>query len=381
MSSMPVALPLLLLLPLMIPHQTLVNPLTGLNNIRSNRQSAADVRLRVAIDYLRLSGVIPFAQLTQLIQYLNDCLDDHLVLDLPTSKPAYLGRLWSFSCKSPGGVRLFWDVLIDGNIKILVDIPGTPLRRIDTRDCWRMCLGFHNYYKLKCRRFDVALDDYLRRISANELIEIGRKDNYRLVESYKLVSSKNTGKSACDTVYFGSRESEKYLRFYDAEERHGIPADRWEVELKRRHADAAFTAFCSLSLGMELQEFDGMASLFLASLVTGSVDFVDAENASPGERYDRLERLPFWQSMIDDCGGSLRLSPARSKPTLQRTLLWIKRQVSRSLAVVRKAYGHQVFYKWLDSTLRDGEKRFDSYHQSVVVAVQNEISKDMFPVS
>jgi hypothetical protein len=49
--------------------------------------------------------------------------------------------------------------------------------------------------------------------------------------------------------------------------------------------------------------------------------------------------------------------------------------------VVRKGYGHQVFYKWLDALLRDGEKRFGSYHQSVVVAVQNEISKDMFPLS
>jgi hypothetical protein len=361
--------------------ETLVSPLTGANNIRSNCQAAADVRLRVAIDYLRVGGVILAAQLTQLIQYLNDCLDDHLLLDLGTPEPAYMGRLWSNSCKSPSGVRVFWDALPEGKIKILVDIPGTPLRRIDTKDCYRMCLGFYHYYELEGRRFDVALDDYSRRINVNELIEIGRKDNYRLVESYKLVSSKNTGKSACDTVYFGSRESEKYLRFYDAEERHGILADRWEVELKRRHANAALFAFCSLPVGMELQEFDGMASVFLASLVTGSVDFVDVENAPEGERYDRLERLPFWQSIIDDCGGSLRLSPARSKPTLQRTLLWIKRQVSRSLAVVRKGYGHQVFYKWLDSTLGDAEKRFTSYHQSVVVAVQNEISKDMFPVS
>jgi hypothetical protein len=329
---------------------------------------------------LRLKGVIPVTQLARLVQYANDCLDDHLILEF--GKPGgHQGRTWSNYIKSPSGLRLLWDDKPDGMVQILFDIPGTPLRRLENKDCWRMCLGFYHYYKLEASRFDVALDDYKRRITVEQLTEIGYKDNYRLVETFKEVASKKRGKSGAKTLYFGSRESEKLLRFYDAEKRHGLPCDRWEVELKRRHAAEAFKEFCSLPSGVEPEEFKQILAVFLASLVTGAVDFVDAENAPEDERYDRLERLPFWQSLIDDCGGSLRLSPARSKPTLQRTLEWIKRQVVCSLAVVRKGYGHQVFYKWLDSTLSDGEKRFNSYHKSVILAVQNEISKDMFPVS
>jgi hypothetical protein len=352
---------------------------TGVYNIRSECQPPAESRLKVAIDYLCVSGVIPTALLAQLVQYVNDFLGDHLLLEFGV--PGSQGKTWSNSIKSPSGVRILWNELNDDAIQVYVQIPGNPLRRLDNRDSWRMCLGFLNCYGLICRRFDVALDDYLRRVTVDELIEIGEKDNFRLVDTYSLASSKKRGDSSAKTVYFGSRESEKYLRFYDAEKVHGLPCDRWEVELKRRHANEAFKEFCSLPVGLDSEEFNSFASQFLASLVTGSVDFVDAENASEGERYDRLKRLPFWQSLIDDVGGSLRLSPPRSKPTLQRTLGWIKRQVVCSLAVVRKGYGHQMFYKWLDSVLGDAEKRFNSYHKSTILAVQNEISKDMFPVS
>lgn len=364
----------------MIP-QTIVCSETGHNKIRSECQTPAEGCLQVAPDYLRMRGEIQESQLTQFAQYVNDCLGDCLLLDLEHPSPGWMGRLWANSCVSPSGVRLFWDSPSEGKIRVLLNIPGTPLRSLVLKDFWRMCLGFCHYYKLQCCRFDVALDDYSRRITVDKLVEVCRKRNYRLAEKYKFVESGGHDDSSAGTVYIGSRESEKYLRFYNAEKLHGILADRWEVELKRRHAAEALKQFCSLPVGLESEDFDGMASVFLASLVTGSADFVDAENAPEGERYDRLERLPFWQSLIDDVGGSLRLSPVRDRATLPGTFKWFKRQVACFLAVVRKGYGHQLFYKWLDGVLRGCEPRFSSYHKSVILTLQNELSKDMFPVS
>jgi DNA relaxase NicK len=236
----------------------------------------------------------------------------------------------------------------------------------------------HNVWAFEGRRFDIALDDYRRRISDDELLEICKKDGYRLAKKCSSAGSKERGEKFNTTVYIGSRESEKYLRFYNAEIRHGLPCDRWEAEFKRRHAFQAFRELCQFSLGLESEAFEGLASVYLASLVTGTVDFVDVENAKDGERYDRLKRLPFWQSIIDDVGGFLRLSPPRIKPTLERSLKWFKRQVACFLSMVRKSYGHQYFYRWLDVTLKDGEKRFGSYHKSVIQAVQNEFSKELF---
>jgi hypothetical protein len=355
--------------------------LTGLNNIRSECQTnsfALTDNLRVSVDWLRFRFCLPKPLFDECLDFIQGQLQDLLILECGT--PGYLGKLFGNVATSPLRIRVLWDVLPDGHYKGLIDIPATPLRRFTVRDSWRLCLGMLNRYDAECSRFDIALDDSARRISSEDLVRICGQDDYALVESFCEVRSKKRGKNSASTIYLGSRESEKFLRFYSAEALRNQPWDRWEAELKRRHANEAFKEFCSIPLGQDDASFDLQVAQFLGSVVTGIVDFVHSET---GDRYERRERYDFWQQMIDEISGAaIRLSPVREDFCLEKSLLWFKRQVSVTVAALRRGWGHGRFMGWLDTQLCDGEKRFTGHHQAVVELLSSQKELELaFPTS
>jgi hypothetical protein len=190
------------------------------------------------------------------------------------------------------------------------------------------------------------------------------------VETYSPFSKARIGEVCIPTIYLGSRESEKFIRFYDAERKHGTPCDRWEVELKRRHAEEAFNHFTGLSFepGDE-EDFEQIVSQFLAGLVIGAVDFVKKEE---GVRYSRRKRLGWWASLCDEVGAGIRLSPARPKPSLERSLKWFTRQVAVVVAALKDGWGTARFNAWLSGEILDGKQRYSAYHEAVIRMLKGE---------
>jgi hypothetical protein len=341
---------------------------------------------------------LKLANFQQLVQYLSESLRDTVVLEPGTS--AWFGRTWGSSGFAVGGCRLYWDNAESGDIsRLIVEVNGGSLKRLTLRDIWRMCLGLSNVWKASCRRFDVYIDDYARRIGFWDVVRHCEAGEVSLVRSFSIFAKGDIGKQLIPTVYFGSRESEKYMRFYNAELKHGIKADRWELELKRRHAQEAFRRFCAFGdsadntflapelrakdtrlLGSEELTFDAEISPFLSGLVTGAVDFVAVDPDNPDERYSRRERLPWWASLVEESlkgNDTIRLSPQRNDPSLERSIQWFKKQVSCFLSCVREGWGRAYFYRWLDAQLSDGKLRFGNYHRAVVDALRSDFEEGL----
>ncbi len=356
-----------------------------------NSYRSAD--LATGIDWLGFTfDNLKLPNFQQLVEYLSDSLRDTIILEPGTS--AWFGRTWGSSGFAVGGCKLFWDTADSGDIhRLIIEINGGSLKRLTLRDVWRMCLGLNHVWGATCRRFDAYIDDYARRVDFWDVVRHCEAGEVNLVKTFSIFAKGDCGKRLIPTVYFGSRESEKYLRFYNAELKHGIKADRWELELKRRHAQEAFRRFCAFGdsaaditfndptlcakekrlLGSDEVNFGAEIAPFLAGLVTGAVDFTAVDPDNPDERYSRRERLPWWASLVEESlkgNDTIRLSPARTKPSLERSIQWFKKQVSCFLSCVREGWGRGYFYRWLDAQLKDGKLRFGNYHRAVVEALR-----------
>ncbi len=360
---------------------------TGHSNTRSECQTSLKLSLRakqngielsknlqVSVDYLVVATKHGMhADLQAMVDFIADFSKDEFFLEFDNSfTPGKGCKKYQHSGSSVKGCRIGWNV-VDGVSKTWLAIPGYVLSQMTTRDVYRLCSGLGHRWKADCRRFDVALDDYKRRVSPSEILRACEAKDTALFEDYMPFGKAKTGEKFVPTMYLGSRESEKFIRFYDAEKKHGTPCDRWEVELKRRHAQEAFKHFISpiFDPGND-DSFEKITAQYLAGLVTGAVDFVKYEE---GVRYSRRKRLDWWASLCDEVGAGIRLSPARVKPTLERSLQWYQRQVSVFVASLLDGWGRTRFNAWLADGIADGRKRYSVRHEAVIRLLKGEVAE------
>lgn len=355
---------------------------TGCSNTRSecqmnvsldSRQSVAlTSNLQVSVDWLTVSTKhSSHADLQEMIEFIGEYTRDEMFLEFGNSfSPGRGCKRYEHSGSSLKGCRIGWNVDDKGISTTWLSIPGNVMSQISVRDSRRLCSGLQYQWQAKCTRFDVALDDYQRRVSPSEVLKACEDGNIALVSTYQVFGKSIVGESVIPTVYLGSRESEKFVRFYDAERKHGTLCDRWEVELKRRHAEEAFNHFVNLPFdALDEGSFEEIASQFLGGLVIGAVDFVEKKE---GVRYSRLDRLDWWASLCDEVGAGIRLSPARPKPSLERMLKWHNLQVAPSLACLREGWGVAHFNAWIADEVANGKKRFSPYHKALIRQLKRE---------
>jgi hypothetical protein len=310
-----------------------------------------------------------------MVEFIAGYLGDEFFLEFDNSfSPGRGCKKYQNSGSSVKGCRIGWNVDSNGVSTTWLAMPGQALRQVDVRDFMRMCMGLHHCWSVDCRRFDAALDDYKRRVNWMEVYRACVAKDTALVGTYGIAGKADMGEELVPTLYIGSRESQKFIRFYDAERKHGTPCDRWELELKHRHAQEAFKAFVNLPFDPEDKEsFEQIVSQFLAGLVVGAVDFVKYEE---GVRYSRRKRLDWWESLCDDVGAGIRLSPARPKPSLERSLQWFTRQVAVVVSALKDGWGTARFNAWLVNEMMDAKLRYSSYHEAVIRQLRNELPKE-----
>jgi len=358
---------------------------TGCSNTRSECQADISLQLEAtqngvkisehleaSVDWLTIAtSHATHEDLQAMIEFIADYSGDEYFLEFDNSfSPGKGCKKYQHSGSSVKGSRIGWNVDENGVSTTWISIPGQAIRQMRMRDFYRMAHGLGHRWKAKCRRFDAALDDYKRRVKPREVQRACEACDVALVGTYQVASKADIGEVAVPTIYLGSRESEKFVRFYDAERKHGTPCDRWELELKRRHAQEAFQTFINLPFDPEdADSFEQLASQFLAGLVTGAVDFVKHE---PEVRYSRRKRLDWWASLCDEVGAGIRLSPARPKPSLERTLQWFTRQVAVSVSALKDGWGTARFNAWLADEIGIAKQRYSAYHEAVIRLLRNE---------
>lgn len=293
----------------------------------------SQVSVEVRVDYVQ--GTITFSSLDLLVTFLD-------------SASSFLGVSWGWSSeltfKSPVS-GMYGRISYEDLIFAQVFFPGHFCSQLQDQLFFVKFLIGSSFH---VTRFDIALDDYSRRVSFDEVRRCGKNGLYALVETYKCVE---TGfkpiPETVPTCYFGI--GDKMLRFYNAEVVHGILADRWELQLRNDWARVAVSDFLENPSR-------------LASIVVSAVDFVEWDNV----RRERSSRLDWWQSLIDDTEGEVRLSLPVYEPSLARMISWLNRQVAVSLAVLRAGLGRDAYHRYLDLLADRGESRFKDYHHAWV---------------
>ncbi|MBA7536644.1 hypothetical protein ES705_28908 [subsurface metagenome] len=249
--------------------------------------------------------------------------------------------------------------------RMTLDVPGKACDELTAPDLLLFMEGCQAL-GCKCTRLDVFWDDYNWTVSLEELRRIVDEGDFSMFQ----ISSENRTRNRTrkendgllyDAVTFGRRGckgSGKYLRVYDKnlESKGESNCIRWECEFSQEKAQEVFTWLVGA---------DGNLDVFATlcgSLVGGCINFV---HRTGDNHIARLDVYEWWQEIIDLLG-VLSVRVAKKKNTLTGTIEWVEKQVSPSLALVRKAMrSEQDFYNLICHLLEVGESRMNTNQRQI----------------
>ncbi len=265
--------------------------------------------------------------------------------------------------------RVFWS-LERADMGVHVRLPSSALEccPYDALDV----LLWSQTHHASVTRLDIAADDTDYHLL--DLLEIQRKV---LCEEF-VSSARNVREvrplrgEGGHTIYFGSRESETYLRIYDkaaeqarrlAGEVNGqilppIP-DYWvrvEMELKGKRADVA-AKYVGANLGTWRTEAAGWILKYL--------DFKDPEIDTNKSRWCTSE---WWADFLDRASKA-QIHVEKKRKTAEDVKAWVEKQVSPSLFVLTATIGHDELFGIVgEASARLSERQVDmieEYRQSL----------------
>jgi DNA relaxase NicK len=173
-----------------------------------------------------------------------------------------------------------------------VRISGELISTLNLKEQHQLCVELFTKFSFVCTRIDIAIDDYSRIIRYEEIIKACEKDNVSGFKTYLVVGGASCGqKTGRLTIYLGSKESDKIVRFYDAMPVHKINVDRLELQLRKEKASVAFQSFIKTNASGDK----------LASLMFIYFGFYDRKN-SKGNRETKLSRCPmlrWWKTFTE----------------------------------------------------------------------------------
>ena len=203
---------------------------------------------------------------------------------------------------------------------------------------WVQFFTMLNGLDVRYSRLDIALDDYEgmldfkeieRKVKAGEVISLSRKRD--ITESVAVSQQEkfdNNGHSKGKTIYFGTRSSSIYIRFYDKKkEQEGkgkeVEADLWqryEIVLKKEKAEDFISRYCN---GEQFEK------LYLGVL-SGAIRFVDRGEDTNKARWN-VSR--FWQEFLNGAE-VIKLQSHEVTPGIDKTIDWIETSVLGSIKLL-----------------------------------------------
>lgn len=341
----------------MLPHPAWASKEDPLSNTGSNSQptDVDNCRVEARIDNLSLLWVKSSGQ------SLYSVIDDRLGIKF--SKICHVGRkigvVWDRTWVSPTGTLYSERDTVDGHIHCRLSISGEDCERntdVGLRGFARYCARYFN--NLRCSRIDIAVDDYMKQLKCSDIVKALEDGNYSGVRSGRVTT--NYGEKINGfTVNLGSRESDKFIRFYDkfAESGGHINCYRWEVEFKGELASALFNLY--LEFPDDNQEYQQK----LINYAVSSVKFIDKLDKNT----DRCNMLEWWDAWLSrlKCT-SLKLRVVRVKTAISAKKNWIQRSVAKSLLMIKMSIGVERLEHFLLEIMKQAETRIDSMDELIL---------------
>jgi hypothetical protein len=270
------------------------------------------------------------------------------------------GNYPNSSRSARGGVGA-WRVTESGSFEVWISVPASCLTQIPQRDLFHFIHHAITVLNSKILRIDICIDDYLKQIDPQLMIDAfdsGNISGFQSIDPRFPRGSRGAYKGFC--LYFGHPKSDKRIRYYDKSYESSGVIDSYRLELQLRR-DSAHNA-CLLLSQIKPSDFDDLYGQFLTGILLGSFDFIDRSDCS---RASRCPRLVWWDSFCSRIVSEKIKVPARKKMvSLSRTIAWFKRQVSTSFALFSLLLD-RTFPQWIEFELASGMRRFKATHYSL----------------
>jgi hypothetical protein len=110
--------------------------------------------------------VFPSTRLEALVEFCEKVTKDKFALT--PGKGAFVGKQWANHGRSAKGARIWWNLPGENNSQsghCLLSFTGSALSNLSAEDVRFLVQGLRDLFDIKETRIDVAIDDYLKRIS------------------------------------------------------------------------------------------------------------------------------------------------------------------------------------------------------------------------
>jgi len=352
---------------------------TPLDSQAETVQSCPIGGLAVHVDYYRATGKIP--KIKPLLDFVLGFHEGQAWARNNDDSHTIGCYKFTHSARTPNGtfVRWFWHEE-EEYYQYLLNIPGTPLSAMELRDELRLIRGLHYAYAAKATRIDLAIDDYKREISYEQLdqaIQDGDIARFLTADPYpgKLRMTANGMVRESPTMYMGSKNSNKRVCHYDALAKHPIDANRIEARFKEDKAKEVVAMIVDerapwwdKSLEDSQEVLDQIVSGFLADCVVGAIDFIKRID----KNIKRCPRLKWWSKFLERFNGCILIHVPTRVRSLEKTRQWHERQVAKTLLVFREGMGHINFILYLNDLFNKAKDRTNAYDEACIEVLKSQ---------
>jgi hypothetical protein len=326
---------------------------TGLNS--QNLEEIPDGGLTVKVDWFQ--GTLKLytrEHHKELVDFIECGLVDKVKDEV--GKGRFLGKQWANQATSARGAVVYYNFPGengDAQGHALISFPGGAFANMPAGDVRDLISKLVCEFGVKPTRFDVAIDDYAKRITYEQVVKAIEAKNYARFR--KGSYTKNFGDdNGGFTVYCGTPSSDRRLRFYDknAESDGQTDSYRWEVQLRDEIAAKSVLGW--------LAEDEQLAAQHLGALVVGTVEFVER---STEKNVPRMTELSWWEAFKEAVGRSIRHSVQKVQTNLARARKWVNKSVAPTLAIMKRVFPDK-FDEWLEAAINAAPKRFNDNHHA-----------------
>ena len=337
-----------------------IPPLTRSSNTGLICQNS-DVTL--GIDYLTFVFPIPDESLVRDI--LDSCALNFISsIEYHWGQGRFIGRQFANWASSPHGMIATWNLPGENSDRgsLRLCLSGKCLERISVPHLipimrrWLCLLG------AKCNRIDLKADDYSRSMLPQDLID-AYKDGHYSGFRFAHYQSDLSGDvyTAGWTLYLGRRTSDRFTRYYNAKPLHDIEAFRWETEYKNEIANVIAHAIAKC-------DNDEILSSMISGLLAGNISFISRTGEA---RASRCSPLPFWSAWLLKFSEPIRFGVAKIELTIERSISWVERSVSATLAMISHYTGADKL-DYLKHLIKIGREKMSSRHYAILESSDRE---------
>jgi len=325
--------------------------------------------LEASIDFYQATGRSEnVGKMWEVFAYLASGFDQREMYTLQHG--LFCGINWSYSATTLDGMKFAWNIGDDGKVHYWVSVPGGCFHMVSLRDALRTIGGATSHFSLKATRIDFKLRDYDKVKTPFDLFREFELGNCRGVKTRQFITSGDRG-STDDTIYFGSKESEKRLRVYDANHNHGIDSIDWELQIRKGSAVAAVDMITEAFYSNQ-DDCLNLCQSIIGAAVAGFVRFIQNGKDKEHVDTDRCLLQEWYEGFRIRAGGALRIPSVRPSTSVLQKMGWLYKQVSTTLACFEDGLGKNNFRNWLDNLIEQGREKIKKSHEALVSQLRRE---------